>query len=87
VRKRITQLTEGKQTMQYLNIYHQHDQYEITLEQTENGYLLTWGDYVANSWAKGFLTLQEALTYWAIIECDANYNTDRTLIQRTLTEN
>lgn len=70
--------------MERLDIYFRHENYEITLEQTDNGYLMTWGDYVANSWAKGFLTLQEALTFWAIIECDANYNTDRTLIHRTL---
>lgn len=33
---------------------------EIQLHQTPAGYLLWWGDYVANSWCEGYETLAEA---------------------------
>lgn len=46
--------------------------YELQLWETPTGYLLTWGDYVANSWAQGFEKLSEALELMAQIEKDAN---------------
>lgn len=45
--------------------------FSATLEETPNGYLLTWGDYVANHEVRGYATLTEALTMLALVSADA----------------
>lgn len=45
---------------------------EIELHQTPAGYLLRWGDYVANSWVMGFETLAEAFEMLAKIAKDTH---------------
>jgi len=77
-----TQLTEREKTM--LNDYEkshnyslsaQEENFEFTLDGTTNGYLLTWGDYVANTEAKGFQDLSEAFTFLALISADGHQGT------------
>lgn len=61
----------------------QFDGVWITLEATPSGYLLTWGDYVANDWVQGFRTLSEAFTVVALCLADAQ-DGNRELITKTL---
>lgn len=46
----------------------QREGYEARLYESPDGFLLYWGDYVANSWLRAFETLEEALNYMAEID-------------------
>lgn len=60
--------------------------FTATLEETPNGYLLTWGDYVANYQVRGYATLTESLTMLALITADAQEG-NRNLISWTIEQN
>ena len=57
--------------MDNYSLYAQEEGFEFSLDKTENGYLITWGDYVINSEAKGFLSLSQAFSFLALIAADA----------------
>lgn len=64
----------------------QVENFSATLEQTPNGYLLTWGDYVVNHEVRGYATLTEALTMLALVSADAQQG-DRSLVSWTIDQN
>lgn len=67
-------LTEYERNNNY-SLFAQEEGFEYTLDKTANGYLITWGDYVINTEAKGFQDLSEALTFLALISADAHQGT------------
>lgn len=72
--------------MEHATIFElQAEGFWATIDQTPNGYLITWGDYVANDWAKGVRTLTEVFATLAIVAADAQEG-NRNLINRTLNE-
>lgn len=64
----------------------QVENFSATLEETPNGYLLTWGDYVVNHEVRGYATLTEALTMLALITADAQEG-NRSLISWIIDQN
>lgn len=57
---------------------------EIRVHETPDGFLVFWGDYIANTWLKSFETLPEVFTWLALVTADAQHENDYTLITRTL---
>lgn len=49
----------------------QREGYEIRIHETEDGFLVYWGDYVANTWVEATETLAEALALACLIDVDA----------------
>jgi len=48
----------------------QREGYEIRIHETEDGFLVYWGDYVANTWVEATETLAEALALGCLIDVD-----------------
>lgn len=64
----------------------QVENFSATLEETPNGYLLTWGDYVTQHEVRGYATLTEAFTMLALITSDAQEG-NRNLVSWTIEQN
>lgn len=47
---------------------------QIAIHETPDGFLLWWGDYVANEWREAFATLSEAFAMLALIMGDTEGN-------------
>lgn len=58
--------------MNNYSLYAEEEGFEFSLDRTENGFLITWGDYVINREAKGFLSLSQAFSFLALITADAH---------------
>lgn len=62
-------LNDYEKNMNY-SIHVEEEGYWFSLDRTSSGYLVTWGDYVGQWEAKGFLTLMTALSWLALLAAD-----------------